>query len=184
MRQVAVRHRHRAAQRSREVAQSRAEDDGDLRDVPSRVHARSNRVGRFLDAVVILHHRRKPAIVAVMKFASVPANMARRPSRARSCRRFGASAPMPPIWLPIELKFAKPHSANVAIVIDLGSRTFCLIKSPSAAYATNSLSTMRVPSRLPIVAASFHGTPILHATGEKTQPKTRSRLSAPPLNGT
>jgi hypothetical protein len=37
------------------------------------------------------------AIVAVMKFASVPANIARRPSRARSWRRFGASAPIPPI---------------------------------------------------------------------------------------
>ena len=29
-----------------------------------------------------------------MKFASVPANMARRPSLARSCRRFGASVLM------------------------------------------------------------------------------------------
>ena len=56
-----------------------------------------------------------------MKLASVPANIARRPSRARSWRRFGASAPMPPIWMPIELKFAKPHSAKVAIVNDFGS---------------------------------------------------------------
>ena len=60
-------------------------------------------------------------MVAVTKLASVPASMARRPRRARSCRRVGASAPMPPIWIPIELKFAKPQSANVAIVNDRGS---------------------------------------------------------------
>ena len=62
-----------------------------------------------------------PAIVAVRKLANVPASIARRPSRARSWRRSGASAPMPPIWMPIELKLAKPHSANVAIVNDFGS---------------------------------------------------------------
>ena len=47
--------------------------------------------------------------------------MARNPSRARSCLRSGASAPMPPIWMPTELRLAKPHSANVAIVNDTGS---------------------------------------------------------------
>ncbi len=56
-----------------------------------------------------------------MKLASVPASIARKPSRARSWRRVGASAPMPPIWMPIELKLANPHSANVAIVNDRGS---------------------------------------------------------------
>ena len=60
-------------------------------------------------------------MVAVMKLASVPASIARRPSRARSWRRVGASAPMPPIWMPIELKLAKPHSAKVAMVNDCGS---------------------------------------------------------------
>ena len=45
----------------------------------------------------IARYSRKPAMVAVMKFASVPANIARRPRRARSWRRLGASAPMPPI---------------------------------------------------------------------------------------
>ena len=54
---------------------------------------------------------RIPTIVAVRKFASVPASMARRPSRARSPRREGASEPMPPIWMAIEEKFAKPQSA-------------------------------------------------------------------------
>ena len=39
----------------------------------------------------------KPAIVAVTKLAKVPASIARRPRRARSWRRLGASAPMPPI---------------------------------------------------------------------------------------
>lgn len=52
-----------------------------------------------------------PTIVAVRKFASVPASIARRPSRARSPRRDGASEPMPPIWMAIEEKFAKPQSA-------------------------------------------------------------------------
>ena len=60
-------------------------------------------------------------MVAVTKFASVPASMARMPSRARSDRRSGASAPMPPIWMPIELKLANPQRANVAIVNDRGS---------------------------------------------------------------
>src|SRR5258708_29260810 len=42
-------------------------------------------------------HSRMPASVADKKLASVPAIMARNPSRARSCLRSGASAPMPPI---------------------------------------------------------------------------------------
>ena len=60
-------------------------------------------------------------MVAVMKLARVPASIARMPRRARSWRRVGASAPMPPIWMPIELKLAKPHNANVAIVKERGS---------------------------------------------------------------
>ena len=60
-------------------------------------------------------------MIAVTKLASVPATIARSPSRARSWRRVGTSAPMPPIWMPIDEKFAKPHSANVAIVNDRGS---------------------------------------------------------------
>ena len=42
-------------------------------------------------------------------------------SRARSCFRSGASAPMPPSWMPTELKLAKPASANDAIVNERGS---------------------------------------------------------------
>src|SRR6266536_2993255 len=66
-------------------------------------------------------YSKNPAMVAVMKFASVPANIARSPRRARSWRRLGASAPMPPIWMPMELKFANPQSAKVAMVNDFGS---------------------------------------------------------------
>src|SRR6185295_12577219 len=46
---------------------------------------------------VLQGQRRIPANVADRKFASVPAIMARKPRRARSCLRSGASAPMPPI---------------------------------------------------------------------------------------
>ena len=41
----------------------------------------------------------------------------------------------------------------------------------------NSFSTMRVPSRLPIVPASRHGTPRLQAIGANTQPSTICRLN-------
>src|SRR5262245_2830208 len=118
VRQLLVWHLHGVAERVGELAEPRPENDRDLGDT-CRLGA--NRAGRFLDFVVVVHQRRNPAIVAVMKLASVPANMARRPRRARSWRRFGARAPMPPIWMPIELRFAKPQSANVAIVNDFGS---------------------------------------------------------------
>jgi hypothetical protein len=43
-------------------------------------------------------------------------------------------------------------------------------------YATSSLITMRVPSRLPTVVASFQGTPISQAMGEKSVPRMSARL--------
>jgi hypothetical protein len=43
------------------------------------------------------HYKSMPAIDADIIFAIVPASMARIPSFARSPRRFGARAPMPPI---------------------------------------------------------------------------------------
>ena len=55
---------------------------------------------------------------ADMKFAMVPAITAFKPRRARSDLREGASAPIPPTWIAIELKFANPQSAYVAIVKD------------------------------------------------------------------
>lgn len=48
---------------------------------------------------------------ADMKFAIVPHATAFNPKRAKSDFRVGASAPMPPTWIAIELKFAKPHNA-------------------------------------------------------------------------
>ena len=47
----------------------------------------------------------------VMKAAKVPPIIALRPSLARSRVREGAMPPNPPIWMAIELKLAKPHSA-------------------------------------------------------------------------
>src|SRR2546426_970637 len=114
-------------------------------------------------------HNRIPASVADRKFASVPAIIARNPSLARSCLRSGTSAPMPPIWMPTELMFAKPHSANVAMVKDSGSSWG--FRTARSLNAKNSLSTMRSPSRLPIVPESCHGTPIAKAIGRKTQPR-------------
>jgi len=56
-------------------------------------------------------HRNIPAIVAVIHDANAPPSMARGASRARSGLRSGASGEIPPIWMPIEAKFAKPHRA-------------------------------------------------------------------------
>ena len=58
---------------------------------------------------------------AERKLASVPASRARKPSRARSCRRSGARAPIPPSWMPIELKLANPQRAKLAITNDRSS---------------------------------------------------------------
>lgn len=52
-----------------------------------------------------------PASEAVIQVATVPPSMARMPSFERSCRRSGAIPPIPPIWIAIEEKFAKPVSA-------------------------------------------------------------------------
>src|SRR5690606_31947291 len=61
-----------------------------------------------------------PAMVAVVMLASVPASTARRPSCAISDVRLGASGPMPPIWVAMEEKLAKPQSAKVAMTSVLG----------------------------------------------------------------
>ena len=54
---------------------------------------------------------RIPAIVAVIQDARAPPNIARTPTLARSLRRSGTSELMPPIWMPIDEKLAKPQSA-------------------------------------------------------------------------
>jgi len=61
-----------------------------------------------------------PATVAVRKAASEPPIMARSPSFDRSERRSGAMPPIPPIWIAIELKLAKPDSAYVAMISERG----------------------------------------------------------------
>src|SRR6266550_2735403 len=77
----------------------------------------------------------------------------------------------------IDEKFAKPHSAYVVMMKLRGSRLLPTPGDPSLAKATNSLSTMRVPNRLPTVRLSFHETPIAHAIGRKIQPRTTSMLA-------
>ena len=54
---------------------------------------------------------RIPAIDALIKVARNPPNSARMPKLARSDLRFGAMAPMPPSWIPIDEILAKPVSA-------------------------------------------------------------------------
>ena len=63
---------------------------------------------------------------AEIRLAMVPASMARTPSLAKSLRRSGTSAPMPPICMPMELRLANPHRAKVAMVKERGaSVAFC-----------------------------------------------------------
>src|SRR6266567_3704402 len=119
-------------------------------------------------------HVNIPTMEADIKLAIVPASMARMPNFASWPRCSGASAPMPPICMPMELKLAKPQSANVAIVKVRGSSV--LLIAPSCWNATSSLITMRVPRRFPMAPHSFHGMPITHATGAKSQPKICWRL--------
>src|SRR2546427_2024589 len=124
-RNLAVGDAHGALDRIRDPSQPRAEHDRDARlELPESPR---HDVGRLLDrtapcSLLPAPHSNIPASVADRKFASVPAIIARNPSRARSCLRSGASAPMPPICMPTELTFANPHRAKVAMVKDRGSR--------------------------------------------------------------
>src|SRR5881396_3527648 len=133
-RNLAVWDAHGALDRIRDPSQPRAEHDRDARlELPESPR---HDVGRLLDRTaprspLPAAHSSIPASVADRKFASVPAIMARNPSRARSCLRSGTSAPIPPIWMPTELMLAKPHSANVAMVNDTGSS--CALIGPSCA---------------------------------------------------
>src|SRR5437867_5788246 len=102
---LAVWDAHGTLDRIRDPSQPRAEHDRDARlELPESPR---HDVGRLLDRTaprspLPAAHSNIPASVADRKFASVPAIMARNPSRARSCLRSGASAPMPPIWMPTE----------------------------------------------------------------------------------
>ncbi len=53
--------------------------------------------GCLMTSTAVFISSRIPTIDADIRFAMVPAIMARKPSFARSPRRFGASALMPPI---------------------------------------------------------------------------------------
>src|SRR5690554_2188232 len=78
-------------------------------------------------------------------------------------------------------KLAKPHNANVVIVIVFGEMLEAATSSASFRYATNSLRTILVPSKEPIVVASVHSTPTIQAMGAKTQPNTISILKGAPI---
>src|ERR1700683_2893618 len=176
VRDAAVVNARRALQFVREAAQSAAQHHTNARP---QLGAGKNELGsafgtreferRLGRARTRRLHRNIPTMEAESRFAMVPASIARMPSFASSLRLFGASAPIPPIWIPIELKFAKQQSANVAIVKERGSSAAFI--GPRKQKATSSLSTMRMPSRLSIARASCHGTPITHAIGEKSHPK-------------
>src|SRR5882672_12795006 len=122
-RDVGVRDAHGVLHFLAEESQARSQHDRHAG--PALSEPASHRVGGGADLCFTrggrLGHNSMPASVAERKLASVPAIIARKPSLARSCLRLGASAPMPPIWMPTELRFAKPHSANVAMVNDTGS---------------------------------------------------------------
>src|SRR5271168_986522 len=108
-------------------------------------------------------------MLADMRLAMVPASMARRPSWARSLRRLGTRAPMPPICMPMLPTLAKPQRAKVAMEKLLGERVD--LSWPSWVKATNSLIMVRVPRRLPMVRASPQGMPMSQATGAPTTPR-------------
>src|SRR5262249_2422896 len=59
-----------------------------------------------------------PAMDALSSVAVKPTKSARIPRRARSCRRSGAIAPIPPSWMPTEAKLAKPVRAKAASLYD------------------------------------------------------------------
>ena len=56
-----------------------------------------------------------PAIQAFIKLTIVPPIKALNPNSERLRFWLGAMAPIPPIWIPIEEKLAKPHKAKLAI---------------------------------------------------------------------
>ena len=60
-----------------------------------------------------------PAMVAEISEAIVPPINAFIPNSDNVLRCPGAKEPIPPIWIPIEAKLAKPHNMYVAIMIDL-----------------------------------------------------------------
>ncbi len=106
---------------------------------------------------------------AERKFARVPASKARKPRRARSARRSGASAD------PAELD-ADRAEIREAAKGERRDRERARVErrlsiGQAARKAINSLRTARVPSRLPTAVQSRHGTPSRYAAGASAQPK-------------
>lgn len=78
----------------------------------AEIRTRATEGSSFLPSIA--HHLHQetpniPTITAVNKQASVPAINALTPSWESRDFRFGINAPMPPIWIPMEAKFAKPQ---------------------------------------------------------------------------
>ena len=99
---LGIRNRNRIGEFVGEGSQSAAEHHREMRFAPGNVPDVCHR---------FVHYNNMPAMQADMKFAMVPAATAFNPMRARSDLRLGASAPMPPIWIAMELRLANPHSA-------------------------------------------------------------------------
>ncbi len=72
----------------------------------------------------------------------------------------------------MELRFAKPASANFASITDFGSRSSTT--SLKEVKPTNSLMIVFSAMKLPTCMASCHGTPIAQASGPNTIPKVPS----------
>ena len=111
--QIGEGHRAGVLERVRERPEPRAEDEGHLR--PRRAGPVEGRPELVREGVRRPRegrgHRNIPAIVAVIQEAKAPPIMARSAMRERSFLRPSAIAPMPPIWMPIDAKFAKPQRA-------------------------------------------------------------------------
>ena len=57
-------------------------------------------------------------MLAVNKHAMVPPSKAYMPSLLNKPFRFGASAPIPPICIPMEAKFENPHKMYELMMMD------------------------------------------------------------------
>ena len=111
MRDLRVGHRYNALEAVAESAQAGAEDHAHLR-LERRARADEGRgLVEARDQARARRHIIIPASVAERNAARFPASIARRPKRAMSLRRLGARPPMPPIWIPMLEKLAKPRSA-------------------------------------------------------------------------
>lgn len=98
---------HRVLDPVGKVTETRPQNNGGIgneRKSPANERCGCLNIGRCA-------HRIIPATVAVMKAAMVPPIMALSPKRDRSWRRDGAIPPMPPSWMAMDEKLAKPQSA-------------------------------------------------------------------------